>query len=501
MPQNEPGNARPYLQPRQFCERPSPPEYQRGMRQQVQQEGISFSNALYEEVRTRLFSCTAFLDVEGEVKTMGDLGGRGAPPLSSANGELRFIFPEPDFSRSTGRSACSFRELSSSPPTFFFCCCCRLRYYKKTLLDMVRRILSYFLTVLTLRLRSFFCWCPSSRQSLDDAERRVLGSMGKQYSGYYVDVGRISDSPPRSSRVWTIQLEPDEEADGALPLVLVHGYLCGAALWVLNLEALSRRRRVYAIDLLGFGKSSRPALSSDAGMAEAQLAQALEGWRCQMGLERFVLLGHSFGAFVASAYTLRRPEHVAHLILEDPWGFSESRVPDNAFQLLPWLVAAFTRGLKFFSRADICTLLRAGGMLGPLFLGVVLAHETNMFRKIVQDETAVVSYFYHCNVRRPTGEASVKALMHRFPWVKHPMVTRLVALPPEVGLTFIYGAHSFMGRKPAFAIRDARTQSFVQVHVLEDCGHNLHYEKPEEFCDVVNKACELVDERLHQKID
>ncbi|XP_049511183.1 1-acylglycerol-3-phosphate O-acyltransferase ABHD5-like isoform X3 [Dermacentor silvarum] len=287
----------------------------------------------------------------------------------------------------------------------------RLRYYKKALLDMVRRILSYFLTVLTLRLRSFFCWCPSSRQSLDDAERRVLDSMGKPYSGYYVDVGRISDSPPRSSRVWTIQLEPDEEGDGALPLVLVHGYLCGAALWVLNLEALSRRRRVYAIDLLGFGKSSRPALSSDAGTAEAQLAQ------------------------------------------------------------------------------------------GPPFLGVVLAHETNMFRKIVQDETAVVSYFYHCNVRRPSGEASVKALMHRFPWVKHPMVTRLVALPPEVGLTFIYGAHSFMGRKPAFAIRDARTQSFVQVHVLEDCGHNLHYEKPEEFCDVVNKACELVEKRLHQKID
>lgn len=89
--------------------------------------------------------------------------------------------------------------------------------------------------------------------------------------------------------------------------------------------------------------------------------------------------------------------------------------------------------------------------------------------------------------------------MHKFPWTKHPMGTRLVALPPEVGLTFIYGAHSFMGRKPAFAIREARAQSFVQVHVLEDCGHNLHYEKPEEFCGIVNKACELVDETMNQK--
>lgn len=376
----------------------------------------------------------------------------------------------------------------------------RLRFYKETVLEMVLRILGYFLTGITLRLRSSFCWCPSSRQSLDDAERRVLGSMGKPYSGYYVDVGRISDNPARSSRVWTIQLEPDAaDSDDALPLVLVHGYLCGSALWVLNLEALSRHRRVYAIDLLGFGKSSRPTLAADPCTVEDQLAQALEAWRDKVGLDRFLLLGHSFGAFVASAYALRHPRHVAHLILEDPWGFSESRVPDTAFQLLPWLVTAFTRGIQFFRLADICTVLRAGGILGPAFLRVVLSHETNMFRKIVHDETAIVSYFYHCNVRRPSGEASVKALMHKFPWTKHPMGTRLVALPPEVGLTFIYGAHSFMGRKPAFAIREARSQSFVQVHVLEDCGHNLHYEKPEEFCGIVNKACELVDETMHQK--
>ncbi|KAH9362248.1 hypothetical protein HPB48_002226 [Haemaphysalis longicornis] len=226
-------------------------------------------------------------------------------------------------------------------------------------------------------------------------------AMGKPYSGYYVDVGRISDKPARSSRVWTVQLEPDAAGEDALPLVLVHGYLCGSALWVLNLEALSRRRRVYAIDLLGFGKSSRPTLAADPCTVEDQLAQALEAWRSELGLDRFLLLGHSFGAFVASAYALRHPKHVAHLILEDPWGFSESRVPDKAFQLWPWLVTAFTRGIQFFRLADICTVLRAGGILGPAVLRVVLSHETNMFRKIVRDETAIVSYFYHCNVRRP----------------------------------------------------------------------------------------------------
>lgn len=375
-----------------------------------------------------------------------------------------------------------------------------IRRYKESLLGMVLRILSYFLTAITLKLRGVFCWCPTSRQSLDDAERRILSFMKKPYCGFFVDVGRVSDSPPRHSRIWTVVVDPDDSESNQLPLVLVHGYLCGSALWVLNLESLAKRRSVYSIDLLGFGKSSRPTFSSDAQTAELQFVQALEAWRQRVGLERFVLLGHSLGAFVAAAYALRHPQRVAHAILEDPWGFTECGVAKTPLQLVPWIVAAFSRGIKFFSRrADICTLLRAGGILGPPILSVVLSHETNMFRKMVLDETAIASYFYHCNVRRPSGEATVKALMHFFPWAKHPMGPRLVALPPEIGLTFIYGEDSFMGRRPAFALRKARPQSYVKIHVLEDCGHNLHYEKPDDFSLVVGKVCEAVDEQTREK--
>lgn len=42
-------------------------------------------------------------------------------------------------------------------------------------------------------------------------------------------------------------------------------------MWILNFEELSRRRDVYAIDLLGFGRSSRPDLSGDAWIAEMQM--------------------------------------------------------------------------------------------------------------------------------------------------------------------------------------------------------------------------------------
>lgn len=79
-------------------------------------------------------------------------------------------------------------------------------------------------------------------------------------------------------------------------------------LWVKNLAALAHSgRTVYALDLLGFGQSSRPAAGSHARKAEERFVQSLEEWREAMGVELMVLLGHDLGGFVSTAYALAHP--------------------------------------------------------------------------------------------------------------------------------------------------------------------------------------------------
>jgi len=107
------------------------------------------------------------------------------------------------------------------------------------------------------------------------------------------------------------------------PLVMVHGFGGGLGLWVQNLDELAKDRTVYAFDLLGFGRSSRPTFSSNSGRAETQFVDSIEEWRKQMGLDKIILLGHSFGAFLSAAYTIKHPDVVKHLISVDPWGFPE----------------------------------------------------------------------------------------------------------------------------------------------------------------------------------
>ena len=56
---------------------------------------------------------------------------------------------------------------------------------------------------------------------------------------------------------------------------------------------------MYAVDWLGFGRSSRPATnfsSKNIGEVEEFFVESLEQWRAAMGFEKLTLCGHSLGA-------------------------------------------------------------------------------------------------------------------------------------------------------------------------------------------------------------
>lgn len=93
--------------------------------------------------------------------------------------------------------------------------------------------------------------------------------------------------------------------------VLVHGLGSFAESWRHTLAGLSRHGRVIALDLPGFGQSSKPRRAYRLAFLVAAVAELLRA----LGLDRVSLVGHSLGGGVAAAFALAHPERVERLAL------------------------------------------------------------------------------------------------------------------------------------------------------------------------------------------
>ena len=103
------------------------------------------------------------------------------------------------------------------------------------------------------------------------------------------------------------------------PLVLVHGLDGRAENWAGLMPALMRHgHRVYAIDLLGFGRSDRP----DVDYSIALQADVLNQFFDSQNLPRADLGGWSMGGWVALKFALDHPERVRRIFVADSAGIN-----------------------------------------------------------------------------------------------------------------------------------------------------------------------------------
>lgn len=108
----------------------------------------------------------------------------------------------------------------------------------------------------------------------------------------------------------------------ALPIVavnggpgLTHAYMVQNDLW----DRVAKRRMVVFYDQRGTGSSKPSQTSALSQTMDSQVAD-LEAVRKALGLDKFALLGDSYGGLVVMAYAAAYPQHVARLILSDSPG-------------------------------------------------------------------------------------------------------------------------------------------------------------------------------------
>ncbi len=98
---------------------------------------------------------------------------------------------------------------------------------------------------------------------------------------------------------------------GKPPLLLVHGFGASTDHWRKNVQGLASEWEVWAIDLLGFGRSAKPDIVYSGSLWQQQLNDFIK----EVVGQPTVLAGNSLGGYASLCVAANHSENVRGLIL------------------------------------------------------------------------------------------------------------------------------------------------------------------------------------------
>lgn len=216
------------------------------------------------------------------------------------------------------------------------------------------------------------------------------------------------------------------------PLVLLHGYMNGGLYFFRNLVGLTNYfTNVYAIDMLGWGLSSRPNFrlrDNSVETTEEYFVESLEKWRKAHNIDKMILAGHSMGGYFACAYCEKYPERVERLILLSPVGVPTKSEQVEAIRKN----ATFTRRLflsfytsMFENGTTPCSVLRT--LPKKKSRHYVESYVKHRLPAITDpsEQDAVSSYLYYNSVLPGSGEYCINRILNPDVLAKKPLVNRI----------------------------------------------------------------------------
>ncbi|AMR66632.1 alpha/beta fold hydrolase [Aquipseudomonas alcaligenes] len=132
---------------------------------------------------------------------------------------------------------------------------------------------------------------------------------------------QLAGLSPRTVNVDGLTLHYYEGGPADAPtLLMIHGFGANRDNW-LRFARHFKDYRVIALDLPGFGESSKPDIDYDV----ASQTERVHAFAKTLGLTRLHLIGNSMGGHIAALYAARHPEQVLSVALLDNAGVTSPR--------------------------------------------------------------------------------------------------------------------------------------------------------------------------------
>jgi pimeloyl-ACP methyl ester carboxylesterase len=244
----------------------------------------------------------------------------------------------------------------------------------------------------------------------------------------------------------------------APPLLLLHGLGATKASWLTVVPELARHHRVVAVDLPGFGSTSKPRGRYDPPWFAKHVLSFME----VTGLRDVSVAGNSMGGRVAMEVAMREPRLLRAIAC---------LCPVAAFYERPFLWAARV----------------ARPEAGILAARLPRAYLAEQLRRLFSDPKRLHDDWYEAAIddflqtwRRPTARmaflASLKNIYVEEPRGEAGFWARLAKR--QVPALYVYGRQDVL-ITPRFGGRVAKALPSAQVEVWDDCGHAPQLEHPD----------------------
>jgi cardiolipin-specific phospholipase len=273
-------------------------------------------------------------------------------------------------------------------------------------------------------------------------------------------------------------------------LVLLHGY-CGASMIFFKiLKDLCTKFYVIMIDLLGMGRSSRPSFPyKTLSECEEFFVLCLEHFRKLKNLDNFTVAGHSFGGYIVSCYAIKYPSYVNRIILLSPIGIPDPPANFNYINSLNQKDWKFRWIMKFISFLWVknitpVSLLRK---LGPLSKYIMKIYGYRKLKSLESHKEIMENYLEQINLLPGSGELALIYILNPGGVAKKPLWKRLSAV--KVPINFFYGDRDWVSSNGAEQTRSVNKN--VVVKIIENSGHDIYWDNPEEL---VKKIFEAIEE-------
>ena len=253
----------------------------------------------------------------------------------------------------------------------------------------------------------------------------------------------------------------DSGGEGS-PVVLIHGLSSYMGFWEHQVEALAKNHRVLALDLPGYGASSRP----DAPCTPPWYADVVAEWMFAVGLDQASVVGHSMGGQVAMELALRHPERVGRLVLSAPAGFEDFSPGTASFVKSFWTESRAMESSEEQVRAN--------------FVAMVFNQHDEGVERLIQERVRL-------GLSPRFAGTSVAVARSVAGMLDFPVGARAAAIAAPT--LIVYGSEDRMipnpvftgGRTRTIAERAHRTIPHSRLVMVDGAGHTVHHDAPRAF--------------------